>query len=104
MMEAKRKEFLEAEKRCLPTRHYLTKYILPHITQGLTEVAKVRPTNPVEFLANFLLSQETDTFDEDLDDEVVKEFRRLVDEARCKQPGSVSIESDTWSNPHGYDL
>lgn len=85
MMEQKRKEVMDIEQRCLPVRHYLFKYILPNVTTALTQVATVRPKNPVEFLAKLLLSQsEDDKFDEDLDEEVVAEFRKLVDECDCK--------------------
>lgn len=85
MMEQKRKEVMDIEQRCLPVRHYLFKYILPNVTSALTKVASVRPKNPVVFLAKLLLSQsEGETFDEDLDEEVVAEFRKLVEDCDCK--------------------
>lgn len=78
---------MDIEQRCLPVRHYLFKYILPHVTEGLTKVAAIRPKNPVEFLAKFLLSQSDEKLgdDVDLDEEVVAEFRRLVVECECKK-------------------
>lgn len=86
MLETKRQEIRDLEKRSLPTRHYLLKYILPNITQGLTEVAKTRPKNAFEFLAKFLLNQEGEKVDEeaDLDDEIVDEFKRLVESAQSE--------------------
>lgn len=50
MMELKRQEIIEMEKRSLPVRHYLMKYILPNITEGLVEMTKLRPENPTEYL------------------------------------------------------
>lgn len=78
MLQKKRQEVAEIEQHSLPTRHYLMKYIMPSITTGLTEVAKMRPKKPVEFLAKFMLaSQENDETD-DPDQEVVNEFRKIV--------------------------
>ena len=50
MMEMKRQEIIEMEKRSLPVRHYLMKYVLPNITEGLVEMTKLRPDNPTEYL------------------------------------------------------
>ena len=36
----------------LPLRHYLMKYVLPTLTQGLVEVANLRPDDPVDFLVS----------------------------------------------------
>lgn len=84
-MEEKRKEMSEIEQQSLPTRHYLFKYILPNIVDGLKEVAQLRPSNPVEFLGRILMARNKADIagDEELDEEVVKEFRKLVEETRC---------------------
>ena len=85
MMEKKRQEIIEMEKHCLPTRHYLMKFILPNITDGLVEVAKIRPKNAVEFLAKFMLSRGNEIIDEEeekIDEEIINEFRKL-----CNQRG-----------------
>lgn len=37
-----------------PLRNYLVKYVMPTLTAGLIEVAKVRPDDPVDYLAEFL--------------------------------------------------
>lgn len=86
-MEQKRQEILEMEKKCLPVRHYLFKFILPSVADGLVQCAKLRPKEPVEFLANFLISQGSNNIDEsaDLDEEVVDEFRRIVETSKCDE-------------------
>ncbi|XP_024945261.1 adenylate kinase 7 isoform X2 [Cephus cinctus] len=45
----------EEEQLCIlgePLRNYLMKYVFPTLTQGLIEVAKLRPEDPVDFLAS----------------------------------------------------
>jgi adenylate kinase len=37
-----------------PLRNYLIKYVMPTLTAGLVEVAKVRPEDPIDYLAEFL--------------------------------------------------
>lgn len=87
MMEQKRQEIIGMEKHCLPVRHYLFKYILPSVADGLVQCAKVRPKEPVAFLANFLISQGDGKIDEDadLDGEVVGEFRKLLESSKCNE-------------------
>ncbi|XP_053976418.1 adenylate kinase 7-like [Hylaeus volcanicus] len=41
----------------MPLRHYLVKYILPTLTQGLIEVANLRPDDPIDFLAEYLFKE-----------------------------------------------
>ncbi|CAK9031897.1 Adenylate kinase 7 (AK 7) (ATP-AMP transphosphorylase 7), partial [Durusdinium trenchii] len=38
----------------MPLREYLMKYMVPNLTEGLIEVCKVLPDNPVDYLANYL--------------------------------------------------
>lgn len=40
----------------LTTRAFLDQTVVPVLLQGLTELAKERPQNAIEFLGNFLLS------------------------------------------------
>uniref|UniRef100_A0A0K0FVR5 Protein dpy-30 homolog n=2 Tax=Strongyloides TaxID=6247 RepID=A0A0K0FVR5_STRVS len=40
----------------VPTRTYLDRTVVPILLQGLSALAKERPEQPIEFLANFLLS------------------------------------------------
>ena len=39
----------------LPIRSYLDQTVVPQLLQGLSELAKERPPNPVEWLGNYLL-------------------------------------------------
>ncbi|VDD81691.1 unnamed protein product [Mesocestoides corti] len=41
--------------RYLDTRPYLDRTVVPVLMQGLTLIAKERPPNPIEALAQFLL-------------------------------------------------
>ncbi|KAF1751660.1 hypothetical protein GCK72_018214 [Caenorhabditis remanei] len=41
----------------VPTRQYLDSTVVPILLQGLGALAKDRPENPIEFLANFLLRE-----------------------------------------------
>ncbi|XP_067847164.1 adenylate kinase 7 [Heptranchias perlo] len=52
--EVKRQEqeFLEAHS--VPLRHYLMQNVMPTLTQGLIECCKIRPDDPVDFLAEYL--------------------------------------------------
>jgi protein dpy-30 len=44
----------------LPIRPYLDKTVVPLVLQGMAEVAKERPVNPVKYLADFLMNHSTD--------------------------------------------
>merc|ERR1712244_20135 len=39
----------------LPVRRYLDQTIVPILLAGMTEIVKDRPTDPIEYLAHFLL-------------------------------------------------
>lgn len=45
----------EANIQSLPIRAYLDQTVVPVLLQGLAELAKERPANPVEWLGNYLL-------------------------------------------------
>ncbi|XP_071878435.1 adenylate kinase 7 [Bombus fervidus] len=58
LMEKLKEE--QEERLCLaslPLRHYLMKYVFPTLTQGLIEVANLRPEDPVDFLAEYLFKE-----------------------------------------------
>lgn len=38
----------------LPLRNYLMKHVIPTLTAGLIEVAKSRPDDPIDFLAEYM--------------------------------------------------
>ena len=39
----------------MPLRTYLDKTVVPLLLQAMTECAKERPREPIEFIANYLL-------------------------------------------------
>ncbi len=39
----------------LPIRAYLDQTVVPLVLQGMAEVAKERPENPIKYLADFLM-------------------------------------------------
>lgn len=40
-----------------PLRSYLMKYIFPTLSKGLIEVAKIKPEDPIDFLAEYLFKE-----------------------------------------------
>jgi len=44
-----------ADLNGVPTRQYLDQTVVPILLQGLSELSKNRPAEPIEFLANYLL-------------------------------------------------
>jgi adenylate kinase len=56
------REILEVQSE--PLRQYLVKFVMPTLTAGLVEVAKVRPEDPIDFLAEFLFKQNPGNTDE----------------------------------------
>ncbi len=44
----------------LSTRAYLDQTVVPILLQGMAELARERPDNPVEYLANYLLKHSND--------------------------------------------
>ena len=44
----------------LPIRAYLDQTVVPLVLQGMAEVAKERPENPIKYLADFLLKHAND--------------------------------------------
>ncbi|XP_064483715.1 protein dpy-30 homolog [Ornithodoros turicata] len=50
-----KKPKLEADFQALSTRQYLDQTVVPILLQALSTLAKERPSNPIEYLANYLL-------------------------------------------------
>ena len=44
----------------LPIRAYLDQTVVPLVLQGMAEVAKERPENPIRYLADFLAKHAND--------------------------------------------
>lgn len=62
---AEKKEEVKAteNKQAMPkgaqgsTRHYLEQTVVNAVMQGMAELAKERPNNPLEFLGNYLIEK-----------------------------------------------
>ncbi|KAF0305957.1 Adenylate kinase 7 [Amphibalanus amphitrite] len=61
LTEVKRQELEALEARSLPLRSYLMKHVIPTLTQGLLECAKVKPEDPVDYLAEYLFTNNPQT-------------------------------------------
>nr|XP_046149126.1 adenylate kinase 7a isoform X2 [Oncorhynchus gorbuscha] len=53
--EVKRQEHELLEARSAPLRNYLMNYVMPSLTEGMMECCKAKPDDPVDFLAEYLL-------------------------------------------------
>ncbi|XP_072221945.1 adenylate kinase 7 [Leuresthes tenuis] len=60
--EAKRQEEQQLEDLSAPMRSYLLEHIMPTLVQGLSECCRTQPPDPVDFLAEFLLKNNTFDF------------------------------------------
>nr|XP_046233527.1 protein dpy-30 homolog isoform X1 [Scatophagus argus] len=49
----------KVDLQALPTRAYLDQTVVPILLQGLSMLAKDRPSNPIEYLAAFLLKNKS---------------------------------------------
>ncbi|XP_024615124.1 adenylate kinase 7 isoform X2 [Neophocaena asiaeorientalis asiaeorientalis] len=52
--EVKREEKELLEAQSIPLRNYLMTHVMPTLMQGLNECCKIRPEDPVDFLAEYL--------------------------------------------------
>ncbi|XP_055274472.1 adenylate kinase 7 isoform X3 [Moschus berezovskii] len=59
--EVKREERELLEAQSIPLRNYLMTYVMPTLMQGLNECCKVRPDDPVDFLAEYLFRNNPET-------------------------------------------
>lgn len=50
----------------MPLREYLMQYMVPSLTEGLIEICKVLPEDPVDYLANYLESHAAQLDEDDL--------------------------------------
>ncbi|XP_044025237.1 adenylate kinase 7-like [Siniperca chuatsi] len=55
LSEVKRQERELLEAHCIPLRNYLMKYVMPSLTEAMLECSKIKPEDPVDFLAEHLL-------------------------------------------------
>ena len=50
-------EYAKRELMAMPVQHYLFKYVLPTVHDGLLQCARLMPGDPVNFLAEYLLQK-----------------------------------------------
>ncbi|KAK3542420.1 hypothetical protein QTP86_025920 [Hemibagrus guttatus] len=60
MIEVKKQEHELLEAQSLPLRHYLMKYVMPTLREGLVACCQVKPDDPIDFLAEYLLRNNTE--------------------------------------------
>lgn len=54
LYEVKQQEFEQLKVRSIPLRHYLMRHVMPTLGKGLIDCCKVRPDDPVDYLAEYL--------------------------------------------------
>ena len=45
----------EQDIKSLPMQAYLDKTVMPLVLEGMAEVSKIKPENPIKFLADYLM-------------------------------------------------
>ncbi|NXP28272.1 KAD7 kinase, partial [Scytalopus superciliaris] len=60
MEEVKRQEQELLEAQSIPLRNYLMKNVMPTLMQGINECCRIRPDDPVNFLAEYLFKNSPD--------------------------------------------
>ncbi|XP_051477206.1 adenylate kinase 7 [Apus apus] len=58
--EVKKQEQELLEAQSIPLRNYLMKNVMPTLIQGINECCKIRPDDPVDFLAEYLFKNSPD--------------------------------------------
>ena len=54
-LQQQERELLEV--RSIPLRNYLMQNVIPTLTEGLIEVCKLKPEDPVDYLAEWLFKK-----------------------------------------------
>uniref|UniRef100_A0A3Q3L073 Adenylate kinase 7-like n=1 Tax=Mastacembelus armatus TaxID=205130 RepID=A0A3Q3L073_9TELE len=55
LSKVKREEHELLEAHSLPLRNYLMKYVMPSLTEAMVDCCKIKPEDPIDFLAEHLL-------------------------------------------------
>ncbi|XP_031717540.1 adenylate kinase 7a [Anarrhichthys ocellatus] len=55
LSEVERQEYELLEAHSLPLRNYLMKHVMPSLTEAMLDCSKIKPEDPVDFLAEHLL-------------------------------------------------
>ncbi|XP_042721852.1 adenylate kinase 7 [Lagopus leucura] len=58
--EVKKQEQELLEAQSIPLRNYLMRHVMPTLIEGLNECCKIRPDDPVDFLAEYLFKNNPD--------------------------------------------
>ena len=53
MAQVQHEEQEMLETHSIPLRNYLMRHVMPTLTEGLLEVCKVRPEDPVDYLVSY---------------------------------------------------
>ena len=53
--EMKKEEKKTEDIKSLPMQAYLDKTVMPLVLEGMAEVSKIKPENPIKFLADYLV-------------------------------------------------
>ena len=53
--EMKKEEKKTEDIKSLPMQAYLDKTVMPLVLEGMAEVSKIKPENPIKFLADYLI-------------------------------------------------
>nr|XP_019953021.1 PREDICTED: adenylate kinase 7-like [Paralichthys olivaceus] len=60
LSEVKRQEEELLEAQSLPLRNYLMKYVMPSLSEAMVECCRIKPEDPIDFLAEHLLRNNKD--------------------------------------------
>lgn len=78
-----------------PLRHYMVRFIFPTLARGLIEVARIKPYDPVDFLAEFLFRENPEGHM--FDPSYTRDGERLLEDVERDMKGL--IENIITSNP-----
>ena len=56
----KKEETKVEDIKNLPMQAYLDKTVMPLVLEGMAEVSKIKPENPIKFLADYLIQHSTE--------------------------------------------
>ena len=56
----KEQEARQLEVKSQPIKDYLMKYVVPTLSEGLLEVCKLEPEDPIQYLADYLIAHAED--------------------------------------------
>ena len=56
----KKEESKTEDIKSLPMQAYLDKTVMPLVLEGMAEVSKVKPENPIKFLADYLIQHSSE--------------------------------------------